>query len=149
ITLQELAFTAMAMGENSQGADGRTCGQNRVARAAASDTPGTPPGKEPQAHWIAGRPPLVVALAPVIHEAHVNPELRFPQSLHHGLQVVLALAEHANLVILNLSLHLELGVLDDLHDFPSLLDRDALLEPDAHPNEPARGLFDLALLQRL
>ena len=59
------------------------------------------------------------------------------------------LPAHADLVLLDGRLHLELRVLDEAHDLPRLLDGDALLERDLLAQRAARGRLDLAVGERL
>src|SRR5580704_15428674 len=76
-----------------------------------------------------------------VHELEIDPDVVLPQDLDGGLQVVLVLAAHAHLALLDGGLHLELGVLDDLHDCARLLDVDPVLDLHDEARELSGSLW--------
>src|SRR5438034_1933674 len=66
-----------------------------------------------------------------VRELHGDAEVALAQELDDRLQLVLLLARDPHLIALDGDLHLELGVLHQLHDLARLVGRDTLLEVDA------------------
>src|SRR5205807_3793187 len=73
-----------------------------------------------RAQWIS-------LIGAVIRELHINPKILLLQQSHNLLQSIAVLSAHPNQIALDRSLHLLLRILDQLHDFARLLDRDPLL----------------------
>src|SRR5712692_6062385 len=103
---------------------------------------------KPTSHSCPGRPgrrsratsPLGSS-APVVVELEGDPEILLAEHRDHGLQAVATLGGHADLVLLDRGLHLELRILDQPDDLPSLRERDPLLQRDLLPDRAAgRGL---------
>src|SRR5262245_3672930 len=67
---------------------------------------------------------------PEVRELQRDAEVVPAQQLDHGLQIILLLTRHPHLIALDGDLHLELGVLDQLHDLTRLVGGDALLQVD-------------------
>src|SRR5258706_2655867 len=88
-----------------------------------------------------GGPPSAVAS---IGELQRDAQVALTQERHHLLQVVEALAGHADLVLLDRGLDLELGVLDEPHDLARLVDGDALLQGDRLTQHAAAARLHLA-----
>src|SRR5438477_11509580 len=87
--------------------------------------------------------------APVVVELEGDPEILLAEHRDHRLQVVATLGGHADLVLLDRGLHLELRVLDHPDDLPGLLHRDPLLQRDLLPDRAACRRLDLAEAERL
>src|SRR5881628_2759820 len=66
-----------------------------------------------------------------VRELHGDAEVALAQELDDRLQLVLLLSRDPHLIALDGDLHLELGVLHQLHDLARLVGRDTLLEVDA------------------
>src|SRR5262245_10834736 len=88
-------------------------------------------------------------LRAVVGELHLDTQVLLPEELDHRLEVVPVLAEHADLVLLDLRLDLELRVLDEAHDLLRLLHRDPLLDVDPLAHGATRRGLDLAVAERL
>src|ERR1051326_1463727 len=63
----------------------------------------------------------------VVHELNCKLQIRLFQQNNDGLEIVLALAADPDLVIHDLRLHLQLGILDHLYDDLRVLFSDAIL----------------------
>src|SRR5205085_12680969 len=82
--------------------------------------------------------------AAVVRELDGDSQFALAHERDHLLQVVLVLARHPHLLVLDRRLDPQLGVLDEAHDLLGLLHRDALLQPDALTAGAAGGRLDLA-----
>src|SRR5687768_18595247 len=99
--------------------------------------------------WTSGAPPATGTL-PVVPELELDAEILGAQERHHLLERVLGRAQHAQLLPLDLHLHLlELLIADLLGDLLRGLRVDPLLEPDHLPRAPHRADLDLLLVQVL
>src|SRR5512142_1148024 len=85
----------------------------------------------------------------VICELQRNSEVALADDVDGPLQVVLAPADHADLVALNRRLHLQLGVLDGLDDRFRFLALDALNDLRSLPDRAERRLLDLSVIEGL
>src|SRR6185369_5870773 len=88
-------------------------------------------------------------LFPEIRKLHLHIQILAFEELDRILEIIAVLAGHPDLIVLDLGLHLELGLLDDGNDILGLLLGYALLDSDNLAHHPARGRLDLAVLQRL
>src|SRR5262245_35156559 len=108
-----------------------SCGTlSRRARQSGGRIPSiaTAPRSQPPAPPTEARETRL--LCAVVGELHLDTQVLLPEHLDHRLEVVPVLAEHADLVLLDLRLDLELRVLDEAHDLLRLLHRDPLLDVD-------------------
>src|SRR5438128_4226454 len=85
----------------------------------------------------------------IVRELERDPEVLLAEKSDRGLQVVLLLPRHADLLSLDRHLHLELGVLDGADDLLGLLRRDSLEDLDVLPDRSLRGGLDGAVFQSL
>src|ERR1051326_783025 len=85
----------------------------------------------------------------VVGELQRDPEVALAHQRDRLLQLVLVTAGDAHLIALDRRLHFQLGVLDLLHDRLRLLGFDPLHDLDVLPHRAARGLLDLAVVERL
>jgi hypothetical protein len=80
----------------------------------------------------------------------LDPEVRRPEGLHHGLQLVLGGARDAHLVALDLGLHLPVPAgLDGLDDLPGGVGVDALRDADGAPDAAPRRRVEVPHLEVL
>src|SRR6266581_2655043 len=73
----------------------------------------------------------VNSVSPVIRELHINAEIAGTHQRNNFLQNVAIFAAHPHQIALNGSLHLLLGIFNQLHDFARLLNGNPLLHRDA------------------
>src|SRR6266480_5656715 len=90
-----------------------------------------------------------VGLRPIVRELQRDPEVMLLDGCDGLLQVVLALAEHADLVALDLRLDLQPARLDELRDLFRLLVADARQDRDGLSNVSFGGRVDLTFGERL
>src|SRR5437870_10771680 len=84
-----------------------------------------------------------------VRELHRDAEVALAEELHDRLQLVPLLPADAQLVTLDRDLHLQLGLLGELHHLTGLVGRNPLLEVDPLAGGPSRTGLDPAPLERL
>src|SRR4029453_11490701 len=125
----------------------------RHSASSARATSGKPaslrsPSISSESTWFLGQPSGVRwtfmrrELGTVVRELERDAEILFSQHRHDPLQIVLAFARHAHLVLLDRGLDLQLGVLDHPHDLARLLGRDPLLQAHLLAHDPAPARLD-------
>src|SRR3990172_5860297 len=95
------------------------------------------------------KPPRGPPRSPVVRELERDAEILLLEEGNHRLQLVAALARHAELVALDLGLDLELAVADRLGDVLGLVRGDALGDRPPLADRPGQRVLDLAVIQRL
>src|SRR2546429_8072301 len=101
---------------------------------------------------LATAPELVDVLTlvgPVIGKLHVDAEVFAFKSRDDLLQCVAIFAAYAHGVTLDGSLHLQLRILNELHNFTCLFDRNALLQLHSLAHGRSRRRFDSAIVKTL
>ncbi len=92
---------------------------------------------------------MVLRLSPIIDKLQLNRIILFLESRYHGLQIIAALADHANGIALNLRAHFGMLVPNQLGNLAPQVLGNPLLKLERLPYLAASSLLNLPRLQNL